>query len=134
MRWASIGDRLELTVPAHARVLRPLRSTLDRWLQARGANETESFEILVAVGEACANAIQHAGVTQFQVRAEGETDLVLSVTDGGDWRPPVALAGGQGLAIMERFMDRVDRRSGPAGTAVTMRRRLGQARVAEGTP
>ena len=46
--------------------------SLGRWLKAAGAGETEIYETLVAVGEACANAIAHAypaGEASFEVEA-----------------------------------------------------------------
>ncbi len=66
------ADRVQLSLPAESRSLATLRRVLGRWLKAAGAGETEIYETLVAVGEACANAIAHAypaGEAAFEVEA-----------------------------------------------------------------
>jgi PAS domain S-box-containing protein len=44
-----------------AEQLSALRSDLRAWLASTGATASEAGEVLIAVGEACANAIEHAG-------------------------------------------------------------------------
>jgi hypothetical protein len=51
-------------------------------------------------------------------------DLEVSVLDRGRWRPAAERGGGWGRSLMEAFMESVDVRSGPDGTAVTMRRKV----------
>ncbi len=53
-------ERIELTLRAEPESLAQMRRALGRWLRAAGATDAETYEALVACGEACANAIAHA--------------------------------------------------------------------------
>ncbi len=121
-------DRLHLRVPAEPQALAPLRRTLRRWLGGIDAEPQEAHDILVACGEACANAIQHpygAGEGFVDIDLSMREDLVeIAVGDSGRWRPHSGTEGGRGLHVMEGLMDAVEVDSGPAGTVVRMRRRL----------
>jgi anti-sigma regulatory factor (Ser/Thr protein kinase) len=134
LRLVPLGDRLDLTLPRDPTVLAPLRSTVRRWLAAGGASEQEVYEIVVAIGEACANAVQHAvgpAPSRFDVRGWLDGEVKIAIRDHGRWRAPRNTGGGRGLSIMRSFMDDVDVRTGDDGTEVTMRRRL-RAREPEG--
>jgi len=103
-------------------------------MKAAGAGETEVYEILVAVGEACANAIAHAypaGDASFEViaiRTEGAVEVV--VRDFGQWRPPRGEERRRGLTLMEELMDRVEIERGDGGTTVVLGRKLREAALA----
>src|SRR5207244_11655925 len=56
---AFAGEPLRLRVAAEPRALAPMRHTLRRWLRSVDADPEETYEIVLACGEACANAIQH---------------------------------------------------------------------------
>jgi PAS domain S-box-containing protein len=127
------GDPLSVHLPAEPRVLAPLRHTLRRWLREIDATPQEINDILVASGEACSNAIQHA----YGAR-EGYVDVTLAVVgdaievvvrDSGSWRPSSPAQGGRGLHLMRGLMTSVDLDTGPDGTVVRLRHRL-HARVA----
>jgi anti-sigma regulatory factor (Ser/Thr protein kinase) len=84
--------------------------------------------MLVAVGEATANAVEHAygpggGTIHVDVELDG-ADVVVRVADNGQWRAPRGHGRGRGTLIMQTTTDqfRVDR--GDAGTEVVMRRRI----------
>jgi PAS domain S-box-containing protein len=123
------GERLRLRVPAEPTVLVSLRHTLRRWLREADAAPEEIYEILVACGEACANAIEHphgAGAGSVEIEAalvHGEIDI--SVRDSGSWRASPPSDGGYGLKLMRGLMDSVEVARGTDGTVVRMRRRLG---------
>jgi PAS domain S-box-containing protein len=123
------GERLHLRLPAEPVVLASLRHALRRWLREAGAGQQETYEILVACGEACANAIQHPhGVTTgfLEIEAtssEGEVDI--RVRDTGSWRDVPPTEGGHGLRLMRDLMDTVEVSQEQGGTTVRMRRRLG---------
>ena len=128
VRLVALDDHLHLELPTTLASLESLRSTLRRWLVRAGATEEESFEIVVAACEACANVIIHARGPQenrFEFDARRDGDIRIEVRDHGRWRAPRQDSGGRGLHIMESFMDevRIDKRSD--GTHVHMRRRLG---------
>jgi serine phosphatase RsbU (regulator of sigma subunit)/anti-sigma regulatory factor (Ser/Thr protein kinase) len=128
----ALGNRLHMTLPARPAILKPLRATLRRWLIGAGATDDEIYEILVASGEACTNAIQHAtgaAAQNFEVEASLDGEVRISVRDNGRWRRPRADGGGRGIGIMHEFMDEVDLIKGPEGTEVRMRRALARVPV-----
>ncbi len=127
VRWLALGPTLEFQLPSQARVLRPLRATLRRWLAAGGVTDHEAFEILVATSEACANAIRHgaSSATHFDLRAELNGDVSIVVRSSGGWRERRPSApGGRGLDIMRQFMDDTEVEGGLDATEIRMRRRL----------
>ena len=123
-----LESTLELTFPARPNVLGGLRRTLDRWLQAAGADEDELFDITLSASEAAANAIEHAyGAKEatFTVRCEQEDQQIkLTVRDTGRWRTARPPAGGRGLEIMRALLDGVKVDSDDEGTVVTLTKRL----------
>jgi anti-sigma regulatory factor (Ser/Thr protein kinase) len=122
------ADRVQLSLPAESRSLAVLRRVLGRWLKAAGAGETEIYETLVAVGEACANAIAHAypaGEAAFEVEAtRSGSQLEITVRDFGSWRPARGEERRRGLTLMEQLMEHVTIDKGDAGTTVVLRRSL----------
>jgi len=130
----SVGEeRLELSLPAEPDSLALVRRTVARWLKDAGASDGEAYDVLVACGEACANAVAHAypmGNAAFEVSARrGRGAVELEVRDFGSWREPRPGASGRGIALMRELMDHVDlERRLPGGTTVRLRRRLAAAR------
>jgi serine phosphatase RsbU (regulator of sigma subunit)/anti-sigma regulatory factor (Ser/Thr protein kinase) len=133
VHYETLGDELELSLPARPGALQPLRGVLRRWLLEGGASEEEVFDVLVAAGEACANAIRHAPANgeQFEFHGHRDGDVRITVRNRGGWRearPPGD--GGRGLSIMNEFMDDVTITEGPPETVVSMWRALGHRRSA----
>ncbi len=108
-----------------------VRERLRSWLDALNLDPDDQLAVLVAVGEACTNAVEHAyGHTEhnvFRVEACREgTSIVCCVTDAGAWKDNAARAArGNGLAIMRELMDEVVITRRPTGTAITLRYRPG---------
>jgi anti-sigma regulatory factor (Ser/Thr protein kinase) len=130
LRPVRFGDTpVHFRVPAEPRSLAPIRHTLRRWLRELDADRQEAYEILVASGEACANAVQHPyglrdGFLEMDVGlVDGQVEIV--VQDSGSWRSSSPPGGGHGLSLMRALMDTVEVTSGPEGTQVRMRRRIG---------
>jgi anti-sigma regulatory factor (Ser/Thr protein kinase)/putative methionine-R-sulfoxide reductase with GAF domain len=124
-------DPLEVTMPAVASALGDVRAAVRRWLADAGAGPTEVTDVLVAVGEATSNVVEHAYGPeggQMSVRLElREPDLVVaSVRDSGRWRPPRGTNRGRGALIMQAAADEVTVDRGPGGTQVVIQRRLGR--------
>ncbi len=123
------AERLDLTLSAEPESLALMRRQVARWLRAAGADDAEAYEILVAGGEACANAVAHAyppGEASYVLEATRDgREVELVVRDFGKWRAPRAGSQGRGLALIEQLVDEVEIDRGEAGTEVRMRRTLG---------
>jgi anti-sigma regulatory factor (Ser/Thr protein kinase) len=122
------GERIDLVLPADSESLAPMRRALARWLKAAGADHSEAYEVLVATGEACANAIAHAypaGDASFELSGSRVRDgLKIQVRDRGRWRAPRGELRRRGLTLMETLMDEMELDKSENGTTVTLRRRL----------
>jgi anti-anti-sigma factor len=130
-RRAETTQPLELDLPAIPAALPTVRRHLGGWLAGLGMGEQDRVGVMVAVGEATANAAEHAyrGVEpgRMQVTAAVDVDGLLTVTvrDRGRWRPPNRDPGdrGRGLLIMRQLVDGVVLQ-GEHGTTVTLSMRL----------
>ncbi len=130
-RRATSLEPLQLDVLAVPASLPGLRRRLGAWLTGLGMGENDRVGVMTAVGEACANAAEHAyrgsEPGPMSVHAHVDVDGVLTVTvhDDGTWRPPDRDPGdrGRGLLIMRQLVDGVslDDRD---GTTVILRVRL----------
>ena len=134
---AVLGARLELlpealqTVwPASAETLPAMRPLLRRWLARWGAAEDEIYDIIVAVQEAAANAVEHAyapGMAAYEVAATCEDGVIsFVVRDRGRWRSPRGTHRGRGISMMRALMESVDVTQDSDGTLVQLRRTLGR--------
>jgi anti-sigma regulatory factor (Ser/Thr protein kinase) len=125
---ADVAERLDLALPAAPGSLAVMRRAFNDWLPGVGLDDATAYDVLVAVGEAAANAIEHAygpGEAQFLVEARVEDgELVVAVRDEGRWRPARGSHRGRGLTMMRDLMDDVQVDSDGGGTIVRMRRRL----------
>jgi anti-sigma regulatory factor (Ser/Thr protein kinase)/putative methionine-R-sulfoxide reductase with GAF domain len=121
---------LDLVVPALPSSLRDIRVAVRRWLSAVGAAPRAVADLLVAVGEACTNAVEHAygpGGGTVTVHLELQLpDVLATVRDTGRWRPPRGEGRGRGTQFMRNCSDDLRIDHGPTGTNVVIRRRLGE--------
>src|SRR5204863_5162437 len=124
---------LELRVRAIPESLSAMRRSLGSWLDGAGADEDEAYDVVVAVGEAAANAVEHAyGPTEaeFEVSAEVDGgDVQITVTDQGRWRPARGRNRGRGMDLMAQLMGEVCAATGVRGIAGIMRRRVVEGRT-----
>jgi PAS domain S-box-containing protein len=112
-------------VPSRVGELRAVRSALGDWLSAVGVTNGRAEAFQTAVGEACANAIEHAnpnGNGLFRIEATRRPNtLIACVTDTGTWRPernePLR---GYGLQVVRALMDDVEIVRRNSGTSVIM--------------
>ncbi|HEY7478776.1 MAG TPA: SpoIIE family protein phosphatase [Actinomycetota bacterium] len=112
---------------ADARELSRLRTSIRGWLEAAGIGSEARDEIVLAIGEACANAIEHAGDTgsdRITVSlALDDGTVVATISDRGRWRSGTASdIRGRGLLLMEALMDAVEVTPRSDGTTVILRR------------
>lgn len=118
------------TLPASPEKLAGLRRKLRGWLATVGTDDDTAADVLLACGEAAANAVEHAfpdepGELTVELRLSAGRGLTLRVADTGRWRRvPAPGDRGRGLPLMHAVMDSVRVEPGEGGTVVTMRRRL----------
>jgi GAF domain-containing protein/anti-sigma regulatory factor (Ser/Thr protein kinase) len=129
-RVQPLTDRLNTRWPADAGTLAAMRPLLRRWLARCGAGDDEIYDIIVAVQEASANAVEHAyapGSAVFEVEASHDRGLVTFVIrDRGQWRAPRGTHRGRGLAMMRALMETVDVTHDDEGTIVVLQHTLGR--------
>ena len=123
-----VPSELRMRLRTDPRVLAEIRRALRRWLRDHGADERSTSEIVLAVSEACTNAIEHAyspAPAHFELRARERAGVLeFVVTDRGRWRPPQGEHRGRGLTIIGAAMDAVEVNTNEHGTEVVMRRSL----------
>ncbi len=128
MHFGALPGQLSLRLPAEPSVLADVRQVLRRWLHRHAVPEPDAREILLAVNEACANAIEHAyspAPAEFSLKASDDHGLLeFTVTDEGIWRAARGEHRGRGLKLIEAAMDEVEIDRSDAGTTVVMRRRV----------
>ena len=141
---------LTLTVPAEASRLKALRDAARAALSNAGIDEPLSERLVLALGEACMNIIQHGyggdddrrgeinleirnnqGELRFRLRDDAPTvdPNTLKSRDLEEIRP-----GGLGLRFMQELMDHVEYLPPPEGRGnlLEMRKRIGPRTNANG--
>jgi anti-sigma regulatory factor (Ser/Thr protein kinase)/putative methionine-R-sulfoxide reductase with GAF domain len=121
---------LDLVVPALPWSLRDIRVAVRRWLSAVGAAPRTVADLLVAVGEACSNAVDHAygpggGTVTVHIELQ-QPDVLATIRDTGHWRPPRSADRGRGTLFMRNCSDDLRIDHGPTGTTVVIRRSLAE--------
>ena len=123
---------VHLTLPARPAHLCALRREVARWLAALPMSQDRREEVVLAVGEAAANSVEHAydpaeaGVVELTFWTESGA-LCVEVSDRGRWREPPLPArgqpgqGGLGLVLMRRLIDCVLIHHDSRGTKVLLR-------------
>ena len=123
-----VPAQLDLQMPARPESLAEVRRALRRWLRAVHAGEEDVTLLTLAVGEATANAVEHAyspTPATYTLTADCDDGVVtIVITDAGRWRRPRGSNRGRGLTIMDNAMDSVDVRPTDFGTEITMTRTL----------
>jgi anti-sigma regulatory factor (Ser/Thr protein kinase) len=123
---------LEVDLPADVGHLGSTRATLRSWLTRAGVDADQTLNILIAAGEALANAIEHGhrhypGGT-VTLRATTLDDRVdVTVIDTGSWKPPQPVGDanrGRGVTLMRALMHDVTIQPRPTGTTVHMHARI----------
>jgi anti-sigma regulatory factor (Ser/Thr protein kinase) len=124
---AYVTKPFSLSVEADAKALAPMRRALRAWLTDLGADQVS--DVVLAVDEAVANAIEHAGLSvtsaiTIEAHVVGNT-LHVEICDHGVWKEPTANeTRGRGLMIMNSVMDGVAIEHRPDDTRVVMSRHL----------
>jgi len=119
----------ELDRAAGAGGLAQMRADTRRYLRSVGMHAAAVDDVVLAVGEALSNAVEHSGPSNsasVDVDIElADDELTIEVADYGRWRNrPPRPDGGRGLGIMRAVMDDVAIESEPTGTRVHLRKHL----------
>ncbi len=123
---------LHLTFSAESGELAPARVALRGWLHQAGLDPEQTLDVLIAVGEAVANSIEHGHRDRREgtvtLRATAIADrLHLSVVDTGSWKPNVPDPNshrGRGIALMRALMQDVAIEPTDTGTTIHMLARI----------
>jgi anti-sigma regulatory factor (Ser/Thr protein kinase) len=126
-----------LVFPAEAGELRKVRASLHEWLDDRNVGAAAQDALVLAIGEACTNAIEHAyhgrapGEVKVEIQETPNRGLSVTVRDYGRFLPRSQRNGdrGRGTALMRNLTLDFSRDSTPAGTTVRFR-----LPVADGAP
>ena len=122
---------LRIRLPAIPASLAVIRARLRTWLPTAQVTPSAAAEVLLAVGEAASNAVEHAvrgtaGDVEVEVTARATTTgLALTVSDNGRWHAPQrSTQRGHGSRLMNALVDTVTVTPTPQGTTVEMRKEL----------
>ncbi|RDI66512.1 SpoIIE family protein phosphatase [Nocardia pseudobrasiliensis] len=124
-------DSLAMVIAATPDEVPALRDRLRRWLDDLGVEFQRRSDILLAVGEAVTNAIEHGARSDphdtVSLEAFRHTDhLTAVVSDTGRWSHDSSAShrsalGGRGLRLINGLADRVDTVRTARGTRITLR-------------
>jgi PAS domain S-box-containing protein len=133
VRLAGVGiPTHRLRIPAEPEMMASARSQLRTWLAAAEVEPATASDILLAAGEALANATEHAyrdqprGELEMVVRIAAEVEIELR--DYGSWKETGGSPDrGRGFTLMRALMHSVDVERTLEGTTVRMRRHTADA-------
>jgi PAS domain S-box-containing protein len=123
---------LHMSISADARHLASTRTALRSWFTQAGVNPEQSLDLLIASGEALANAIEHG----YRHHPDGTVRLTatalvdgveITITDAGSWKTPLPAANpqrGRGITMMRAFTHDVTIDHDVTGTRVCMYARI----------
>ena len=118
------------TAPARPEALGRLRENVERWLSEIGIPPADRSDLVVAVNEAAANAVEHAyrdgRIGEVAIEGDLDDDITIRVIDHGSWKYGQGdPERGRGMHIMRSLVDEVEivRRT-DGGTTVVLRRRV----------
>ncbi|MET9030819.1 ATP-binding protein [Nocardia sp. NPDC004168] len=119
---------LELDFPAEAVQLATVRHALQDWLTQCGMAAAPAYDVLLAVGEACTNAVEHGhqgdgGMVRLRASIDGD-ELRVTISDSGRWKQPDPQADslrGRGMPLIRALIPEVTVTAGDTGTVVDLR-------------
>ncbi|MGI8622239.1 MAG: SpoIIE family protein phosphatase, partial [Solirubrobacteraceae bacterium] len=122
-----------LTLPAEVAQVPLARAAVREWLAGVGMASAAAGDVLLASGEAVANAVEHSGseMVELELAAPEPGVVTVVVRDHGRWRDPVLTPHrGRGFELMRALAEEVVVERRGSGTAVSLRHRVGDGRPA----
>lgn len=119
-------DEIRFRIEPDPREIAAVRHRLREFLRTAAVSADDTLDILIAVGEAVANAVEHSGsrgIRPIDVRVELRADrIIATIADGGSWREPGAHddSRGRGLGIMKSLMPEFELSQTATGTVVRL--------------
>lgn len=130
----SVSDQVSVCLPAKHESLARVRSELSSALSGAGWPSEPISRVLVAVGEAVTNAVEHGSegtaTVQLEAIVEGDQAIVKVSDEGCKGRscpqsvpspPPVSSLRGRGLVMIHALADEVRIRRSGNGTEIRLR-------------
>ncbi|MDP9430596.1 MAG: SpoIIE family protein phosphatase, partial [Actinomycetota bacterium] len=127
---------LAAELPADPRRLSGVRRAVAAWTAAAGLPHDTAEDLQLALGEALANAVEHAYAAaadeagcSYRVARDAEGGVRVEVRDTGVWRPPPADRGyrGRGLELISALATDVEVAHAPEAAGTTVRFRMAPA-------
>jgi anti-sigma regulatory factor (Ser/Thr protein kinase)/PAS domain-containing protein len=123
-RLTRLGTALEVSRPAVVAEAVLLRKLASRWILQHDVLSARHDEMVLAVGEAAANAAVHAyrdgkGRVALQCDVDAKA-ATMRVRDWGAWKQPAPHGDGRGLLIMDALCDELTVHHDAAGTEVVL--------------
>lgn len=124
----------KFVIPSDGKYLSDVRKFVDNKAKSCGFDDSQTYDIKVAVGEACSNAIEHGSpegtknqvVISFNCKS---SEAVITVQDEGKFKRQVVEYDadgvhhrGRGMAFMLALMDEVQVKTASSGTEVIMKK------------
>jgi anti-anti-sigma factor len=130
-----LPDPLGARLPADPVQLAGVRRAVTAWATAAGLTLDLTEDLQLALGEALANAVEHAytgggeGECEYRVARAADGSIDVEVIDTGRWRPPPADRGyrGRGLeliSVLARDVEIVHGADAPAGAGTRVQFRF----------
>lgn len=125
------AEELRVVRTATPDALAGIRAVVSTWARGVGLSSDTLVDLLLAVGEAAANVVDHAyrgrppGPLEVEVgvRAQRSGRLVTArISDRGHWRPSAAGSDdrGRGLPMIRALAQHLDVAATPSGTQVCL--------------
>ncbi len=108
--------------------LSAVRAVVHRYAVAAGLSDARAIDLVLAVSEVAANTVRHARSGGRLEIWQGTGEIVCRLSDGGTIADPLAGRrqpslddlSGHGLWIVHQVCDKVEIRSGAAGTTIAL--------------
>ncbi|MDX6598888.1 MAG: hypothetical protein QOE87_2775, partial [Gaiellales bacterium] len=129
VRLLEVPRHMDIELPSDPAVLGDLRRRLRIWLELRGLAEDERNDAVLALSEACNNAIEHAyrvkpGAIHLRLEHDDGT-LAICISDRGAWHEATpSFERGRGIPLMRAVMDVTTIEHDERGTSVRLSRLL----------